>query len=222
MSKLHLTLATSSLVLLLGSSGESGATRQFKEERLVIEYTVTASEAALVMSAESEVPLGMVELRDPLGRPALRLQAGASRDLSLSGFNVESRESSLAELLEAYPAGPYTFGGRTVAGHVLVGGAELNHELPEAARVLWPNEGALDVPTHGLTVRWEGDAQAAGFHVILEQGENDGVSVTVPAGASSLDIPGGVLAPGTETLLEIATIGENGNRTLVEVSFTTR
>ena len=36
MSKMHLTLAASSLLLLLGSSGESGATRQFKEERLVI------------------------------------------------------------------------------------------------------------------------------------------------------------------------------------------
>jgi len=222
MSKMHLTLAASSLLLLLGSSGESGATRQFKEERLVIEHTVTANEAALVISAESEVPLGMVELRDPLGQPALRLQAGAARSLSLSGFNVESRESTLEELLEAYPEGPYTFGGRTVAGHVIVGGALLSHALPEAARPLWPREGAVDVPTEGLTVRWEGDPQAAGFHVILEQGENDGVSVTVPAGSNSLEIPGGVLAPHTQTLLEIATLGENGNRTLVEVSFTTR
>lgn len=222
MDKTQVTLAATSIALLLGSSGTDGATRHFKEERLVIEYTVTAGEAALVMSAESEVPLGMVELRDPLGRSALRLQAGDSRDLSLSGFAVESRESTLGELLETYPEGRYSLFGRTVAGNTITGGATIVHALPQPAHVLWPLDGARAVPTENLTVSWEGDASASGFHVILEQGDNDGISVRVPSGSSSLEVPNGVLEAGTETMLEIGTIGPNGNRTLVEVTFTTR
>lgn len=222
MLKFQTTLAATSLALLFVSAGETTATRQFKEEKLVIEYTVTAQEAALVMSAESEVPLSLVELRDPLGRPAMRLQVGNGLDLSLSGFDVESRESTIDELLSAYPEGHYTFGGRTIAGHVIVGGATLSHALPEAPRILWPLQGAQSVPAEDLTVRWAGDAGAVGFHVILEQGENDGISIRVPEESNSLEIPNGILAPGTETWLEIAAIGENGNRTLVEVQFTTR
>jgi hypothetical protein len=222
MLKIQMTLVASSLALFVAPSSDNGVTRQFKEESLVIEYTSAAGEAALLMSAESETPLGMVELRDPFGKPALRLQAGNGRNLSLSGFGVESRESQLAELLAAYPEGQYAFSGRALAGHAIVGAATLSHELPRPATVLWPLDGARDVPGEGLTVSWEGDPQAAGFHVILEQGEDDGISIQVPAGSSSLEIPDGVLEQGVETLLEIGTIGPNGNRTLVEVSFTTR
>ncbi len=195
---------------------------RFKEERLVIEYTASADEAALVMSAESEVPLGRVELSDPRGRIALRLQAGDGRDLSLSGFQVESRESTLDELLATYPPGRYGFGGRTAEGKVILGAAALQHDLPRPAQILWPVEGATDVPTEGLIVSWEGDPSAVGFHVILEQGENDGIAIQVPPGTDSLAISGGILESGTETQLEIATISASGNRTLYEVQFTTR
>jgi hypothetical protein len=213
--------AATSLALLPGSSGPEDSTRLLKEERLSIQYTATAGEAVLVMSAESEVPLGLLELRDPLGRRTLRLLAGDGRALSLSGFEVESREGTLEELLASYPEGPYRFGGRTIAGHAIWGEATVEHTLPEPARILWPLQGARDVPGDGLTVTWEGDPSAGGFHVILEQGDNDGISIHVPGDSDSLVIPPGVLEPGTETLLEIGTIGPNGNRTLVEVTFTT-
>ena len=56
----------------------------------------------------------------------------------------------------------------------------------------------------------------------MEQGETDGVNIQVPKGKSTLRIPPGILAPGTETQLEIAAVGANGNKTLVEIPFTTR
>lgn len=195
---------------------------RFKEERLVIEFTASADEAALVMSAESEVPLGRVELSDQRGRIALRLQAGNGRDLSLSGFRVESRESTLDELLATFPPGRYGFAGRTAEGKVILGSAALQHDLARPAQILWPVEGATAVPTEGLVVSWEGDPSAAGFHVMLEQGDNDGIAIQVPPGTESLAIPGGILESGAETLLEIATISASGNRTLYEVQFTTR
>jgi hypothetical protein len=213
--------AAVSITLLLGSSAGDGSPQLLKEERLSIQYTATAGEAVLIMSAESEVPLGVIELRDPLGRRALRLQAGEGRALSLSGFDVESREGTLEELLANYPEGPYRFAGRTIAGQVISGEAVVEHTLPEPARILWPLAGARDVPGDGLTVAWEGDSSASGFHVILEQGDNDGISIHVPGDSESLEIPAGILEPGTETMLEIGTIGPNGNRTLVEVTFTT-
>lgn len=222
MSKSQIFLAALPLVLLASRSGGSATALAFKEERLVIEYTATAGEAALVMSAESESPLGYVELRDPLERNALRLQAGQGRDLSLSGFVVESRESTLEKLLASYPEGRYDFAGRTVSGRAIFGGATFEHAVPRPVRILWPLDGAEQVATQGLVVAWEADPSASGFHVILEQGESDGLSVQLPAGTDSLEIPSGVLAQSTETLLEIAAIGTNGNRTLVEIQFTTR
>lgn len=218
--ELLLALAVSAVA---GATPESDSTSvRFKEERLVIEYTASAGEAALVMSAESEVPLGRVALSDPRGGIALRLQAGTGRNLSLSGFKVESRESTLDELLAAYPPGRYGFGGCTAQGDAIFGSANLVHDLPRPARILWPVEGATDVSTEDLVVRWEGDPSATGFHVILEQGDNDGIAIQVPPGTDSLAIPGGILESGTETLLEIATIAAGGNRTLFEVKFTTR
>ena len=90
------------------------------------------------------------------------------------------------------------------------------------SRITWPVNGSAGVPTSGLTVNWQAEAATTGFHVILEQNENDGLSVFLPADARSLQIPDGVLAKGTRTLLEIATLAENGNRTVVEVRFETR
>ena len=44
----------------------------------------------------------------------------------------------------------------------------------------------------------------------------------LPPGKNSLQIPDGFLARGAETKLEIAALSANGNRTVAEVSFTTR
>ena len=73
-----------------------------------------------------------------------------------------------------------------------------------------------------LTVSWVPDPEARAYRVILEQGETDGLTAVLPARSSSFQVPDGILAPGTESHVEVGAIGPNGNCTLVEVSFTTR
>jgi hypothetical protein len=97
-----------------------------------------------------------------------------------------------------------------------------SHALPAPALIHYPRAGAVDVPASKLLVSWTPDRSASRYRVSLEQGENDGLTVELPAGSHSFQVPDGVLARNTETQLEIAAIGRNGNRTLVEVPFTTR
>lgn len=191
-----------------------------KEEKIVIELTTGVDEAVVIVEAEAEVGLERVDVYEPSGAALLGLDASRTGGRALQGFVVETRESDLSTLLQQYPEGVYELRARTVDGAVLSGSARLDHALPPRPVLLYPFEGAVDVPRN-LTVLWLADPSAAGFHVVLEQGENDGLSVFLPPGTSSFTVPSGVLAPATDTLVEVAVIAANGNRTLTEVEFTT-
>ncbi len=195
---------------------------QFKEERMFIEYSPALNEAALLVEAETEAGVEGLEIRDPLGSSRFKLWAASGQQLSLSGFMVESLESSPEELFAAYPEGIYDLRARSTDGDAVWGSAVLSHELPAQPIVLHPRDGDVNVPATNLIVAWHPDAAASGYKVILEQGENDGLTADVPAGQSSFQVPNGILAAGTQTHLEIGAIGPNGNRTLAEISFTTR
>jgi hypothetical protein len=195
---------------------------RMKEEAITIEYTVGANEGVVVLEAETEETLDLVEIRNSRGAPILRLQADASREIALSGFVLEASESDPATLLQRYPEGVYDIRGRTVAGQQVRGKALLSHELLAAPLVVYPSEGAAGVPSRGLTVSWVPDPGAVGYRIGLEQGESDGVTARLPPGSSSFQVPDGILEPDTETQLEIGAVAPNGNCTLVEVVFRTR
>ncbi len=213
-------------VLALGAIGSSQHQvkpfLQFKEERMTVAYNPALNEAELLVEAESEAGVAGLEIRDPQGTPILRLWAASGRELALSGFVVQTRESTPEELFGAYPEGLYDLRARSADGETVLGSALLSHELPAAPIVLFPTDGALNVPTTGLVVSWVPDSRAQGYVVILEQDENDGLSAQVPGGQSSFQVPSGILAAGTQTHLEIGAIGASGNRTLAELTFTTR
>ena len=135
---------------------------------------------------------------------------------------LESRETTLQPLFDIYPEGTYTLRARSMDGRPVLGRAKFSHQLPAAPQILFPQEGDADVPVTGLQVRWNADPSAARFRVVLEQGDNDGLQVELPAGTTSMVVPDGVLRSGTETLVEVGAVGANGNCTLVEVSFQTR
>lgn len=199
-----------------------------KEEALVLEYSATHGEATLKLEAESEQPLERVRVNAPRGGAAVfDIIAPNGRDLALSGFLLETRELTPESLLATYPQGVYELTGRTARGQAIVGSAELSYLLPEAPVVLYPVEGAVGVPARGLRVRWTipatwDDSGAVAYQISLEQDDNDGMSARVPGNTGSFLVPDGVLRSGVETQVEIAAIGANGNRTLVEVTFTTR
>jgi hypothetical protein len=196
-------------------------TLQFAGERMNLEYAPQEDEAVLVASAESDTSLARVDVRGPLGESVLRMQAGDGQALGISGFQVETLESEASVLFLAFPEGVYDLRGRSVDGSIVHGSAVLSHELLPAPIVTYPSEGAANVPTSGLVVTWVADSQALGYRVILEQDDNDGLSVELPAGTDSFAVPDGILEAGKETLLEVAAIAPSRNSTLTEVAFTT-
>ena len=195
---------------------------QLKEEEMVLEYSATLNEAAILMAAESEESLGSVEVYAPDGTSVLRVQSSGGRKLALSGYKIESQEMDLAELCASYAQGTYHIRARTADGRIARGTAALSHVIPPPAVVLFPVEGTLDLPTSGLVIRWKPDVEAAGYQLHLEQNENDGLSVELPPGSDHFVVPDGILRPNTKTQVEVAVIGENGNRTLVELSCATK
>ncbi len=216
------TLALTALALTaLGTPTPQRPAGRFKEEAITIEYTATNGEAALKLQAETEVAFEAVELRSPFGGTVLEMRGPGGQPLVLSGFVLESRETTLDELVATYPDGLYDLRGRSTDGRALVGRAKLSHRMPATPDLLFPSEGLAGVSTKDLEVRWTPDPAVARYRVVLEQGDNDGLSVELPAGSSSLRVPEGVLRPGTETLVEIGAVGPEGNCTLVEAVFTT-
>jgi hypothetical protein len=182
--------------------------------------SVAGGEAVIRIEAESEEQLERVDVRDPDGRLFLALDSSQASRRGLSGLVMELRETSLAEILASYSEGEYDFRATTVDGSVAVGKARLSFDLPATPRIVYPPAGAL-VPANGLTVMWLSDLNAIGYRLQLEQGENDGLAVNLPPGRNSFRVPDDFLPRGTEFQLELSAIGTNGNRTIVEVPFTT-
>jgi hypothetical protein len=196
------------------------AALQFKEERMFVEYSPSAGIATVIVEAESEEAVSNVEVCQPGGASSFRMRAENGR-FALSGFVLESQEADLATIFDSYPAGTYVVRGRTVSGQSVTGSAEVAHELVAAPELVYPRDGARGVPSSDLTVTWNADGGAAAYRIVLEQDENDGLTIQLPPGSDSLRIPDEMLAPRSEYHLEIAAIAPNGNRTVSEIHFTT-
>jgi hypothetical protein len=192
------------------------------EAALLLEWT-PGQEAVLRLVVECEHELERVQVLRPDGRELIALDARHCVPNGLRSVELELREPDLDRLLASYEEGEYRIAATTVGGSLALGGAELSHALPAAAHILHPVPGQLAHPTE-LVVVWAGDRNAAGYEVELEQEDGDDaneVKVKLPPEQSSLQVPGGFLAPATETTVEVATIGPNGNRTVSELVFVT-
>lgn len=192
---------------------------RLKEERMTLEYTATADEAVILVEAESEESLGRIEMRSPRGAPLLKMATNHARGFALQGFMVETKELSGEEFFKTYEAGIYDLRAMTTDGRQALGSAVLSHHLPRPAIITYPVDGSL-APTD-MTVTWMPDPDAAGYQVVLEQGESDGLIARLPADSNSFQVPPGILLPGVESHVEVGIVGDNGNCTLVEVQFTT-
>lgn len=193
-----------------------------KEEAMTLRYAAGADEGVILVEAESEARLDHVQIVRPDGQLVFELRSPSEASNGVMRFAVEMLESDMGSLSESYPEGVYDILARTADGRLAKGSAFLSHALPLAPQVVYPRDGAIGVPSSNLVVTWLPDRAATGYRVDLEQNENDGLTVQLPAGSNSLRVPDGVLAPGTETSLEVSAIGANGNCTLVELRFTTK
>jgi hypothetical protein len=224
MTKALITFALVALPFLVSPRSEiAGDTLVLRGERISVEYTASTRQAALLVEAESETGLERIEVRDPAGASILALRGRSGRNgLGMYGFRVEAGEVDPASLFEIYPEGLYEIRARTADGRLALGSARLSHRLLPAPDVLFPREGDREVPTSDLLVSWVPDPEAVEYHVNLEQGETDRMSVRVPGGSGSFRVPDGVLAPGRRSLLEIGAVGRDGNCTIVGIAFMTR
>lgn len=196
-------------------------TTRFKEEALSLKYCATTGEAAIVVEAECEESLSRVEVWSPKGSPMFRVSGAQGFGSAVSGFVVETQEGTLISITEGFGPGEYSLRGRTLSGETVVGGATLSHELPPAPVLTYPVEGAGNVSTSNLSVNWVADPAVSSYRVSLEQGESDGLVITLPAGSNSFQVPNGFLISNARSQLELTAVAPNGNSTTVEVFFRT-
>ena len=216
-------LTLSPLTLAPGPSLDPGGVVRLRQATISAEVTASSGEVALVVSAEAETGLDLVEVRDPSGLRIAGLSSGIrARTLALHGFRLEVAETDRATFFATYPPGLYEIRARTGDGRPAIATARLSHAVPLPPTPVYPLEDDVDVPSSGLSVRWAASSDAAHFQIGLEEGETDLLAARLAAGSRSFTVPDGVLEPGHRYKLEIGAVDESGNCTFREVLFRTR
>jgi hypothetical protein len=80
------------------------------------------------------------------------------------------------------------------------------------------------VGSDALTIQWSTVSGIAQYIVEIENESADpeqALTVNVPASFSSFDVPAALLVPGADYQVGIAAVGQNGNITLTETTFST-
>ena len=124
----------------------------FDRLRVFLERNVTDRDAEVKFEATAgELGLASLQVMAPDGRVVVDFKAPASK-IGIRHLALESPEPEDDGRVQAdFPAGTYTFTGRTTAGESLVGKSDLSHVFPEVATLIGPRPDAEGVPTNGLT-----------------------------------------------------------------------
>ena len=218
--KALLTLALA-LPALLACAAPSQAD-EFETISIHLERNVTDNDAEAVIEVKvEEGGLANLLIIAPDGRRIARYESRNRRNLGAREMLLESPEPDPTAVLRSFPPGTYRFLGKTLDGEELNGEAELSHAFPAPANILSP-AGEATVKAAGLVIQWEPVAGVSGYVLELEQEDRElELTVNLPASATSFSPPAGWLLSGVEYSLGIGGIGENGNRTFVETTFTT-
>ncbi len=235
------------VVLSLGGpndiAGQSGGTKQpvpLKEAKLNIEHNATDEDTGFQGAIDSE-GWERLDITGPNGRILTFRALGGLRSLGLTELffetvEPENAEVPIDEVLAVLPEGAYTIEGTTVEGGRTIGTALLTHAIPAGPVLRFPPEGATVPPTN-LVVSWSPvtttitgeDVTIIRYQLIVEVDEEPhphaigkrGLSIYVPASATSVTVPNEFLEPGTAYLWEVLAIEESGNQTLSSGAFTT-
>jgi hypothetical protein len=201
----------------------TGKPLRFETHDLFIEYNATDGDAGLQMNLDNEPAWNRFRLRDPTGR-SLMVVKGKSR---LRGFGLgelffESNEPSFdrvpfRQFKKRFPAGKYTFRGRTIGGRRLVGADRFSPRVPRGPEVTFPTSG-VRVDPDGFTATWKPVTKPAGIEIVryivnVTQGNRE-LSMDLPASATSASIPGQFLRSHAETGGEVLAREKSGNQTI--------
>ncbi|HEY9015575.1 MAG TPA: hypothetical protein VIM84_10995 [Gemmatimonadales bacterium] len=162
-----------------------------------------------------------VSLTDPDGNTVFGLHTeGGLSELGITELHFESEEPAPAELKPKFPPGRYTFRGQTAAGEPMLSQVSVNQRMPDPPTVS-PRDGQL-VDKSNTVVRWTAPG-ADQVEVIIEQDElGHSLDVLVSGSTTRLTVPPQFLRTGREYKIEVQSIAENKNRTIVESTFRTR
>jgi hypothetical protein len=140
---------------------------------------------------------------------------------------------ALDDLLEAWPAGEYTFEGQS-NGAKFASQVMLTHLIPGGPEVVAPIEGTVFPAAALVIIDWEpvteailpelGPVNIVGYHVIIEEAGAEvspTVDIDLPASETSLTVPDEYLQAGTIYRFEILSTEESGNQTITEGFFCT-
>ena len=186
--------------------------RNLLDKDAEVKFEVTAGKAGLAS----------LKVVAPDGRTVVDFKAPDSK-LGLRHLSLESPEPANDGRVQAdFPAGSYTFLGRSTAGAKLEGKAVLSHTFPVAARFVRPRPDATNVPYKGLQIVWTA-AKGLDAVVVLIVDENSRreVRARLAANSASFAVPAGFLRSGTDYKLEIGSVAKDGNATFIETGFTT-
>ena len=235
-SSLLTLVAAAVVVLALGGAAdatESDTAVRLAEATMIVEVNATDGDAGLQVFLDGE-PWRSMRVTGPDGRTILDVTTRERLDgYGLTELFSESSEPPfdvfpLARFKQLFPAGRYTFTGRTIDGAPITGAARLSHDIPAAPRIVSP-AGGSKVGRVGVIARWRPATQPAGVEVIAyraivttEQLRLRVLSADLPASARHVEIPRAFLAARGEYKLEVQSIERSGNQTLTEVSFRVR
>jgi hypothetical protein len=221
MTRLILTLLS---LLALGAQGLAQDEEKFEHAAVRLEQNATDEDVEVVFEATSgDIGLAALRVSAPDGRTVIDFKAPDSK-LGIRHLNLESPEPiNDGRLQRDFPGGEYTFTGSTVAGDKLSAKATLSHNLPGPASIVRPPPKERNVPVKGLQIKWTAPKNLA-FCLVAIEDEETGVKLfeaTLSGGATTLAVPDGLLVSGREYKLEVGTVTREGNRSVVETTFTT-
>jgi hypothetical protein len=198
------------------------ACQEFEELFMTLEQNATDGDTEVVFFAKTETDgLRRLQILGPGGRRVAGFD-GSRRGIGIREFVLESAEPPDLDLvLASFPAGTYTFLGRTVGGECVLGEATLSHALAPATTLLTPAEEEV-VPLDDLLLSWSAVPGAERYVVELNN-EDTGSEFTfeVFPPTTSLEIPAALLVADSEYQFAVGTKMPDGNITFVEHAFFT-
>ena len=189
--------------------------RESVEAELALEVNLADDEAELILEVEAEDALDHFFLLNPSGKIILGLTSVDRQDLGLSEVLIETGDSSVQAVLQAYPEGEYTALARSTDGEWFVIAIDFSHELPDEPVIL----SSTSVPVNGAVVMWAADSEVDEWILEIENDELDlFLLVELPGSATQFAIPDGFLVSGEEFGLELMAEGSaSDNLSAVEV-----
>lgn len=240
-----------------GAQDEQPEMIAFDETKVLIEINATDGDVGFHALLDADA-WDLARLYDPNGNKLF--EEHARNQLAEQGLTENFFESSeplcqrdeqepdtrvvtLAEFLDRFPAGEYTFNGGTIEEEMLLGGAQLTYNLPAAPeitsfdgyQVSWAPGTDLGACSDPALVRQGVIADPAmvelvGWEVVVEPADDEVVeplrifSAQLPPGIQTVSVPpqfiDSYFADGvTEFKVEVLAIEESGNQTASEEEF---